>query len=556
MTSNQPFRRGNCSAIPWGGRYLLAVRDGFVPSRIVLADLELANPPVARNERPLQIPLELKPGDAIADPRLFTFGGRLWCAYTYEKSFYRRAMQALCEIKPDGRCLNNTVFDGPAKPHDKNWQFFDHDGELLFVYAMSPEHVVVDLQSRVRGKTPGFAWPWGTPRASAPPVRVGDRYVTFYHSYQGKIWNDRCYKVGFYTFAAEPPFPILEHSLLPLLEPDPEHRPKGVHHCQVVFPSGCLRDGGDWLMFYGYFDYWSYVLRLKDLREPRNAKTQGDRIVWADVERDPSSKTSTVQDTPAAGSEAETIPAPREGQPESDPAVPRATICVMTGAGNSSAFRCCLLSLLRHTPLDQVEIRLGINGAAESFRDTLNILGGRDHLQDSRPGQMDRLSFYADDGALVRLWNAPVALPPDRLRTLLQSDVPLQGQYLVSLSDDALVEPDWWSKLCGAFDQGFDYLGRPQWAYFSGGEIDWIRRQSWFRQIPLEKKDGIPGTVYMSGFVAVRTAFLDGSGGGAGDPSGWNVLLGAMARQLGWRQASHDSGIRIPAPLSEPHPAG
>jgi hypothetical protein len=253
----------------------------------VLADLELGPPPVARHERLLRVPLPLDAGDAIADPRLFVANGRLYCSYVYEKAFYSRAMQGLCEIEPDGNILANDVYDGPQKPHDKNWQFFEHDGELLLVYGLFPEHLVRDRELKVRGRSATFPWRWGPPKPTAPPVRVGDRYVTFFHSYLGNTWRERYYAAGYYSFSAQPPFEILEHSAYPLLVPDLADRPTWAEHSCNVFPSGCLRDGNDWLMTYGYYDRWSCLLRLADLTAPRFPAVQGERILWGDHEAIP-----------------------------------------------------------------------------------------------------------------------------------------------------------------------------------------------------------------------------------------------------------------------------
>ncbi len=127
-------------------------------------------------------------------------------------------------------------------PWEKNWvPFSAPTGGLLSVYHphTNGEHVVIehaghDAKLLHAVKWPG--WKWGEIRGGAPPVRVGDEFWHFFHS-----WRANFYAIGLYTFSAFPPYAPLRIIRLPLV------RAKKF----VVFPCGAVQDGDKWMVSWG-----------------------------------------------------------------------------------------------------------------------------------------------------------------------------------------------------------------------------------------------------------------------------------------------------------------
>jgi len=152
-----------------------------------------------------------------------------------------------------------SIFHGTGA--EKNWLWFDHDGRTYFVYQAEP-HIVVEVED---GKVvqehrthAAMGWTLGAIRGGTPPIRVGDHYLTFFHS--SMPWKKiprygvrRVYFMGAYLFEAKPPFQIVASTRERLLtgtwnEPIQEGVPA------VVYPNGALLDGNQWLITLGVND--------------------------------------------------------------------------------------------------------------------------------------------------------------------------------------------------------------------------------------------------------------------------------------------------------------
>ena len=147
------------------------------------------------------------------DPRLFWWGDRLMLAYTHAAYFpHAICNQALIEIDPDtyearvpvdlSHIGANTSKVGSL---EKNWQFFvDGTERLNAVYTLAP-HLVYNVRDQRRffsNITPVSNWQekWGVARGGTPPVRVGDRWFSFFHSSQKHPTRRRRYVAGCYSF--------------------------------------------------------------------------------------------------------------------------------------------------------------------------------------------------------------------------------------------------------------------------------------------------------------------------------------------------------------------
>ncbi len=245
----------NCSLLEYEGRLLLASRRGWYGSRLYLSELDPDYQP--RWTRPLDL-AHPRAAAGLEDPRLFVFRGRLHCAFTgvEERGGVRYAHQLLCRLDEAYRVEEVWLpeYEGRT-PWEKNWQFFEQDGELYSVYSVSP-HVVLRHDGRRAEKVAETAgpplWPDCRLRGGAPPVRVGDEYYHFFHGalHRGGRGD---YAAGVYTFAAGPPFAVRRAAPAPVLLPD-EHDRRDDLNLSVVFPCGALRRDGHWVISYGYHD--------------------------------------------------------------------------------------------------------------------------------------------------------------------------------------------------------------------------------------------------------------------------------------------------------------
>lgn len=147
------------------------------------------------------------------DPRLLWWGDRLLLAYTHAAYFpHAICNQALVEIDPDTLEAKSPVDlswlgANTSRPGslEKNWQFFVDDTERLnAVYSCVP-HVVYNIRDQRRffsNITPVGNWQekHGIARGGTPPVKVGKRWFSFFHSSTKHPTRRRRYEAGCYSF--------------------------------------------------------------------------------------------------------------------------------------------------------------------------------------------------------------------------------------------------------------------------------------------------------------------------------------------------------------------
>ncbi len=159
------------------------------------------------------------------------------------------------------------------KGFEKNWMPFVKDGELFFVYLMEPEHVILktDLSSGKAtisyrsGNT--FLSQLGQSRGSTPPVfdeELGE-WITLYHYVyptNRKITNKKvdAYFFEGYTFSKDPPYKVLRKSNGPIIGQSVYN-----NFHKIIFPTTLVREGDDYLIFYGDDDSTNKMARV-----PRN----------------------------------------------------------------------------------------------------------------------------------------------------------------------------------------------------------------------------------------------------------------------------------------------
>lgn len=246
---------------------------------------------------------------------------------------------------------------------------------------------------------------------------------------------------------------------------------------------------------------------------------------------------------------------------------PRVTICILTYGEYLAFFRRCFDSVLATTPLDQIELRLGFNQAAESFGYACERLGAAiaDVERKMLDRDIERLSFRSPAGMTVHMWNSPVNLYKEPMARLMYHDLPLETEYAVWFDDDSFVEDGWWPALQALLDRRIDYIGQRWWVDYLPGQAEMIQAQPWYRGVPFELVNGKAGVQFMTGgFLAVRSErirqanFPDTDFSWKSDTLkqyGGDTLLGEIARQQEWTYQVHDAHIKVNVDLRGRHPA-
>lgn len=129
------------------------------------------------------------------DPRLFVFGDRLFVLYCH---FRLPSLLYLAEVNADtlAACSpGRPLFLNDRQWQEKNWMLFEYEGECWAVYTIAP-HVILKLDldqpdaincRRIYTTTwdvSAYARRFGQPRGGSLPVRNGDVFTVFFHSWQ------------------------------------------------------------------------------------------------------------------------------------------------------------------------------------------------------------------------------------------------------------------------------------------------------------------------------------------------------------------------------------
>jgi len=285
----------NCSIFKVEDQLYLAYRanQSYLDAKIYINKLNNTTYQPMGKPKPLNIPNTTTTAAAgWEDPRMFWYAGELYCAFVFIRAGFTAQAQGLAKLDKNfnvtrvwflnyKRNLNSSTIDttrimdprgfittaGAGSHFEKNWQFFQHGEELLFVYGSSPHTVAAAdlLQSKVKQEyVSKVALPWslGEIRGGTPPVDLGDKYITFFHSSAKRDSDYRIYHIGAYTFEKTPPFNPIEISEVPLLSGDETDDYRGMWKNVVVFPCGALKLDEKWLVSYGHNDYCSKLLSI------------------------------------------------------------------------------------------------------------------------------------------------------------------------------------------------------------------------------------------------------------------------------------------------------
>ena len=159
----------------------------------------------------------------------------------------------------------------------KNWVFFEYDGELFCIYDSWPKQVILQITNGVKifleHRSAGVRWPWGKIKGGATPLPYEDGLLRFFHS---RLDNEEkpCpfrYYVGALVMEKIPPFKVLRVSKQPILRGSMEDdlSPKQIAACQhykgrVVFPAGALETKDGWVLSVGVNDAACVMCKIRE----------------------------------------------------------------------------------------------------------------------------------------------------------------------------------------------------------------------------------------------------------------------------------------------------
>lgn len=246
----------NGSLMRWRGELLLAYRSGWENSRVRLATLDEQLQPTRDVELNLAHP---QAKDGQEDPRLFVWRRKLCVSYLgatrVTSGYATKQLFAVLNSNLEVESISYPWYAG-SKPVEKNWVYFDWQGELFAFYSTAPSKIlhVKDRTSQVfaevKVKTP---WNAGHIRGGTSPIRVGSEYWHWFHGAHdsGDLLSGgfRTYSIGVAAFEARPPFRLTRITPAPLF--------LGERSCSnkaIVFPAGAMLDNGEWRISAGVHD--------------------------------------------------------------------------------------------------------------------------------------------------------------------------------------------------------------------------------------------------------------------------------------------------------------
>lgn len=262
-----PGYRFNPSLLKTPDGYLFACRNGWAGSEIWVGNLDHNLYPQGRPEKLGLLWPEANIGRE--DPRLFWYQGRPHVAYigfAGRNGVMKRTHQLYARLSQDGFHVEKIFCPtiGGRRAWEKNHGYFEHGGELYAVYTISPHKVlrVVEGETSVASEVPfPGKWRGGFMSGGAPPVLVGNEFWNFFHDRVEA--GRRVYRMGLYTFSADPPFEPKRWMPDPILSADePQFSVPHDNYCDVVFPCGAALVDGSWLISMGVHDRWSEIHRL------------------------------------------------------------------------------------------------------------------------------------------------------------------------------------------------------------------------------------------------------------------------------------------------------
>lgn len=215
-----------------------------------------------------------------ADARYFTMGKDLYISWNdggntpHNHQFLLKMDKS--GTRPDGKARELKI-DANTRTTEKNWVFYEHEGQPYCVYSIDP-HIVfkvnLDDPLRVICHSPAVSeWKneysqfYGVLRGGAQPLLLSDgRLLSIVHS-STKMPQGRSYVAAAYTFMPAPPHNIKTCSRLPHELVNPKGSELSFDKLnrdvfEVVYPSGAVLLGERVLVSYGINDEFCAIAEL------------------------------------------------------------------------------------------------------------------------------------------------------------------------------------------------------------------------------------------------------------------------------------------------------
>lgn len=211
-----------------------------------------------------QLRISDDPFTQYEDPRVVWMDGKFYvslCVWSQVNAY--AAKQVFCEfnekLEMTAHWMPTYGYNDPdAIPpetggSEKNWVWFNHEGNWHFVYSFSPHVVARSVLETFSTTQPSLTWKYGEIRGGTPPVRTGEEYVTFFHSSLPWKKTQKRYYMGAYAFEAKPPFRVTRVTTKPLLSGS-EHESRIVGGPLTIFPCGNVFENGVHMVSFGVND--------------------------------------------------------------------------------------------------------------------------------------------------------------------------------------------------------------------------------------------------------------------------------------------------------------
>lgn len=291
LPGNTALFHFNCSLVDWNDKLLLFTRRALhkTPNhsdrRIFQSDVGIFEVNESDISHPKMVgfpkPVKSVRDEQWEDPRVIVFDGKLHISLANwihnQPMNIKQILTVLSDDMKTFQTIAEPKYQGTEQypeqmsNSEKNWLWFNHNGVLHCVYFSNPLVVFTWNKKRIetvyRSNRVEFPWKFGNPRGGTPPVKVGDEYITFFHSHL-KWGERRRYHMGAMAFTDKAPFKITRITVKPLLSgSEHDHRAFGGPPC--IFPCGAVKRDGYWLVSFGVNDENSGWIKIpdKDLNE-------------------------------------------------------------------------------------------------------------------------------------------------------------------------------------------------------------------------------------------------------------------------------------------------
>lgn len=271
----------NCSFIEFKGKrylcYRMEAKPFCVSTRLGMCLLDEYLQPIEGSSVLLEVHSDLSFGNHsfgkgyhVEDPRLFIHRDELYLSYTDGYTMGQ------AKINPDTLQAEESFYlDKPdAKRTEKNWTFFESKGKLYSIYDTSKQTVyeMNGHEFKQVSESPfEHGWQFGELRGGTSPIKVGNTFLSFFHSskmvrYRGR--DTKQYFVGAYTFEDKFPFKVISISTEPIVSGEliAETIPRFNNKIYVVFPGGVIEKKDSYFVSFGFNDtYCRYFEINKEL---------------------------------------------------------------------------------------------------------------------------------------------------------------------------------------------------------------------------------------------------------------------------------------------------